>query len=104
MKTKRWTRSRTIWVNAVVTASGVIIYLANLFGKLALLLTAVNLDALPEDLATWVTTSGIVALVSAINVILRAVTSQPISGTKAAKRPGGFSPDEWKHSDPGPAG
>lgn len=80
---KSISKSKTVWANAALTVTGLLIALAALFDKLGQVLDAVDLAALPDDLAAWL--GGVLALVGAINVILRLMTSQPILGTKAAR-------------------
>lgn len=79
-------KSKTVWANAGLTVAGALVTLTALFDKLGQVLDAVDLAMLPEDLAAWL--GGVLALVGAINVILRLVTSKPLRGTPAAKKMG----------------
>jgi len=89
MSPKEWTRSRTVWANAAVTTAGLLVTLAAIFDQLGQVLDAIDLAALPEDIAAWF--GGIIALVSAVNIVLRLLTGQAITGTPAGNKAASFA-------------
>lgn len=84
METKPYHKSNIIQWGAAFTVGNALIAILAFLDQLTLVLDAVDLEVLPEDLVGIVAT--IAAVGSALTVILRLFSSQPIAGTKAARQ------------------
>lgn len=83
MGTKAWYKSTTLWVNGTITLASALVAILAVLDQLSQVIDAINITMLPEDLVAIVAT--VAAVLGAVRVLLRLVTSQPITGTKASK-------------------
>lgn len=84
METKVWYKSTTLWVNGTITLATALVAILAVLDQLSQVIAAIDITMLPEDLVAIVAT--VATVLGAVRVLLRLVTSQPITGTPASKK------------------
>lgn len=69
-------KSKTIVTNSAIIAGGAVICVSQWLDVLEVILKAIDLDALPPDIATWVGVG--LAIIGSVNIGLRMVTTGPV--------------------------